>query len=177
MIRFFLFAIFAAALSATPVAARLWKPTPLQQAQDYAGINHNKDANGRVNLFWMASSTAATPTMKQLLDKYVVLNISHTTQGPGGGPPVWNDVEGVQVTDGGGQPLKEVIGSDIPPTLVGIIAQSQAGLAQATLGKGKIRWMVFESGTVNACAGGRLSVTYDGETYTFDTPMPGCPKP
>ena len=87
----------------------------------------------------------------------------------------WDDIEGVQATDASGQPLKELIDDAIPPGLVGLIATSQASLRQSTQGQGKIRWSVYEAGSVNACRPGKLSVAYDGETYVFETPMPGCP--
>jgi len=42
------------------------------------------------------------------------------------------------------------------------------------MGQG-FRWFVFEGGAVHACETGGLSVAYDGETYTYETPIPGCP--
>jgi len=41
------------------------------------------------------------------------------------------------------------------------------------MGQG-FRWFVFAGGAVHACEAG-LSVAYDGETYTYETPIPGCP--
>jgi hypothetical protein len=160
---------------ATSVQARLWKPTPEQLALDYATINHNKGAEGRVLLGWMASPVVPSPTVKSLLEKYVVLSIVHTRQAPGG-PVTWDDIQGVQVADGNGQPLKEVVADAIPPALVGLIAGSDAVMRQSTQGKGKIYWSVWEAGSVNACQRGKLVVTYDGEAYSYDTPLPGCPK-
>jgi len=168
---------FAPALfvAATPVSARLWKPTPEQLALDYVTINHNKGAEGRVMLGWMASPVVPAPTVKPLLDKYVVLSIVHTRQVPGG-PMTWDEIQGVQVTDGNGQTLKEVMPDAMPPALVGLIASSDATMRQSTQGKGKVYWSVWEAGSVNACQRGKLVVTYDGEAYSFDTPMPGCVK-
>jgi len=168
---------FAPALlvAATPALARLWKPTPEQLALDYVTINHNKGAEGRVMLGWMASPVILAPTVKPLLDKYVVLSIVHTRQAPGG-PVTWDDIQGVQVTDGNGQALKEVMPDAMPPALVGLIASSDATMRQSTQGKGKVYWSVWEAGSVNACQRGKLVVTYDSEAYSFDTPMPGCMK-
>jgi hypothetical protein len=160
---------------AAPAGARLWKPTPQQVAVDYTVINHNKGAEGRVIISWMASTLMTAPTMKQLVDKYVVLSIVHTRQGIGGTTD-WDDVQGVQVTDGKGQALKELTGDAIPPSLVGVTAGIDAGMRQSTQGKGKAHWAIYESGPVNACQPGQLVVSYDGESYTFDTPMPGCAK-
>ena len=160
---------------AAPADARMWKPTPQQIALDYTIINHNKGADGRVILQWLASSSISAPILQQLLDKYVLVSIVHTRQAPGG-LTVYDDVEGMQVTDGSGQALKPVPDDSIPPSLVGLIASSDAALRQNTQGKGKSHWSVFEAGNVRACAPGKLQVTYEGETYSWDTPMPGCAK-
>ena len=161
---------------ATPAAARLWKPTPEQLAQDYVTINHNKGADGRVVIAWMASPLLPSPVVKQLLDKYVVLSIAHTRPGPDG-TLTWDDIQGVQLIDGNGQALKEVPTDSMPPTLVGLIASSDATMRQSTQGKSKVYWSVWEAGAVNACVRGKLVVSYQGEAYSYDTPLPGCPKP
>ena len=92
-------AILMLSLLVTPAAARLWKPTPEQTAMDYATITHNKGAEGQVVIAWLASPVAALPTVKQLLDKYVVISIAHTRQTPGG-ITTWDDILGVQVNGG-----------------------------------------------------------------------------
>ena len=165
--------ILAAGL--TPASARLWKPTPAQLALDYLTINHNKGAEGHVVVGWMASPTMTSPTMKPLLDKYVVISIIRSRP-DAAGPVSYDDVQGVLVTDGSGQPLKEVTGDAIPPALVGITASANASVRQTTQGRGKMYWGIYEAGSVNACHSGKLLVTYDGETYNFDTPLPGCDK-
>jgi hypothetical protein len=165
--------VLAAVLS--PASARLWKPTPAQLALDYVTITHNKGTDGRVVVGWMASPTMTSPTMKPLLDKYVVISIIHSRSQPGG-LTSYDDVQGVQVTDGGGQPLKELTGDTIPPALVGIIAGAGASIRQSTQGKGKMYWGIYEAGSVNACQSGKLQITYDGETYSYDTPLPGCDR-
>jgi hypothetical protein len=169
-------AVLATIAATSPAIARLWKPTPLLLAQDYTLINHNKGDEGRVVIQWMASPTVAAPTLQQTLDKYVVIGISHTRGGVGG-VTTWDDIEGVQVTDTAGQPLKEVASDAVPPALVGFFGAMEATMNRASQGKAKMRWYVFEPAQVAACAAGKLSVTYDGETYTYDTPIPGCAKP
>jgi hypothetical protein len=161
---------------AAPATARLWKPTPDQLAADYVTITHNKGTEGRVVLGWMASPVIPSPAMKPLLEKYVVISIMHTRQVLGG-PLTWDDIQGVQVSDGNGQALKEVPSDTMPPMLVGLIASSDATMRQTTQGKGKVYWSVWDAGSVAACQKGKLVVTYDGEAYSFDTPLPGCTKP
>jgi hypothetical protein len=41
------------------------------------------------------------------------------------------------------------------------------------MGKG-MRMFVFEGGAIDACKKGQLSVPLASETYTWDTPFPGC---
>jgi hypothetical protein len=155
-----------------PLQARPWNPTPQQLAADYSSINHSKGAAGNVSVRWIASP-AFTGTLPMVLDKYVVVTVMHSTLSPLG--IVYEDVGGVQVTDLGGQALKEVTRDDIIPTLVSYLAGLEATTRQATGGKAKLKALVFESGSVRACDKGGLAVTYAGERYTFETPMPGCP--
>jgi len=171
-----LIAASLAILLAAPASARLWKPTQEQVLADYVTITHNKGADGRVILGWLTSQMVPSPTLKQILDKYVVISIMRTRQAPGG-PVTWDDVQGVQLSDGNGQPLKEVQPDAIPPMLVGLIAASDATMRQNSLGKGKVTWSVWEAGSVAACQKGKLVVSYEGEAYNFDTPLPGCAKP
>jgi hypothetical protein len=157
---------------AAPASARLWKPTPQQQVADYLSITHNK-SDGNVVIVWMASPLVVGAA-KPLMDKYVVLSIVRTRRGPDGAA-VWDDVLGVQVSDGAGTAMKEVPSDQIPPLLVGMIATSEATMRQSSQGKSKVYWGVYETGSVNACQRGKLNVTFEGETYSFDTPVPGCP--
>ena len=170
-----LVSVLLAVLLATPAAARLWKPTPEQVTADYVTITHNKGTEGRVILGWMTAQMVPAPALKQILDKFVVISIMHTRQAPGG-PVTWDDILGVQLSDGNGQPLKEVQTDAMPPLLVGLIAASDATMRQNSLGKGKVTWSVWEAGSIAACQKGKLVVNYDGEAYSFDTPLPGCPK-
>ena len=157
---------------AAPASARLWKPTPQQQIADYLSILHNK-ADGNVSVAWMASPLVAA-TAKPVMDKYVVIQIIRTRRGPDGAA-VWDDVQGVQVSDGAGNVLKEVPTDQMPPILVGMIATTEATVRQNSQGKGKAFWGVYEPGAVSACQRGKLNVSFEGETYSFDTPVPGCP--
>ena len=156
---------------AAPASARLWKPTPQQQVADYLSIRHDK-SDGSVAIAWMASPLVVV-TAKPVMEKYVVIQVVRTRRGPDG-TTAWDDVQGVQVSDGAGNALKDVSADQMPPLLVGMIATTEATLRQASQGKGKAYWGVYEAGTVNACQRGKLNVTFEGETYNFDTPVPGC---
>ena len=168
-----LVSFLALALLVAPTSARQWKPTPQQQAADYLTITHNMPAETGL-IAWMASPLVPAPTVKPLLDKYVVLSIAHTRRAVDG-TTSWDDIQGVQASDGKGQALKEVPSDQIPPTLVGMIASAEATMRQNSQGKAKPYWSVWEAGTINACQRGKLIVNYNGESYSYDTPVPGCP--
>ena len=168
--------VLACLCAAQPVAARLWKPTPDQIATDYVSIIHIKGTEGRVMINWVSSQVVPSPALKPILDKYVVVSIIHTRPGTGGSP-TWDEVQGVQVSDGSGQALKEVTKDSMPPMLIGLIATSDATMRQSTQGNGRIYWGVWEAGPISACQKGKLVVNYDGEAYSFDTPLPSCGKP
>ena len=168
-------ALAVAMLSVAPASARLWKPTQQQQTADYLSITHNKPGES-ISISWTASLLVQAPTMKPVLDKFIVLSIAHIRRGADG-VATWEDVQGVQVSDGAGQALKEVPTDQISPLLVGVIASADATVRQASQGRSKVYWSVWEAGAVNACQRGKLVVSYGGENYNFDTPVPGCDKP
>ena len=157
---------------AVPASARLWKPTPQQQVADYLSIRHDK-SDGSVAITWMASPLVMG-TAKPIMDKYVVIQVVRTRRGTDGAM-TWDDVQGVQVSDGAGNAMKEVPSDQMPPILVGMIATSEATMRQTSQGRSKVYWGVYEAGTVSACQRGKLNVSFEGETYNFDTPVPGCP--
>src|SRR4051812_31831427 len=74
------FAVHMVAMGA-PASARLGKPTPQQQTIDYLTINHNKSGESVV-MVWMASPLVSAPTIKPLLERYIVLSIAHTRRAP-----------------------------------------------------------------------------------------------
>jgi len=172
LVSFLAFALLLLAM-AVPASARLWKPTPQQQIADYLSITHSRPAGDAVVISWWASPLVAAPTMKPILDKYLVLSIAHTRRGADG-VTNWDEVLGVKLSDGAGNTLKEMSPDVIPPSLVGMIAAQEATVRQTTQGRGKIYWSVWDAGAVNACQRGKLVVNYDGEDYSYDTPVPGC---
>jgi hypothetical protein len=112
-----------------------------------------------------------------LLDKYTILGVAHG-QLDAGGKMVFNSEESARATSLDGTQLKNLDPADYPPMVAGAVA-TLGGFMRQTLGPmGQgMKFLVFEGANVRACEKGGLAVTYVGETYTFDTPIPGCPKP
>jgi hypothetical protein len=160
-----------------PAAARLWNPTPVEMAQDYSSIVHNKGpAGGRVLIQWLSAPGFPAGAMQATFDKYVVIIVGHTTTSPAG-TMEHHEIGAVEVTGLSGEALKEIPPNDIPPGIVGMLAGLEATMRQSSQGRGKMKSLVFVGTTVRACEKDGLAVTYAGERYVFETPMPGCVKP
>jgi hypothetical protein len=162
-----------------PAAARPWNPSGHVLAQDYSVITDNRPGHDMAMVFWTTWPMVdnAPQTIRDLLDKYVVLGVAHG-QLDVGGKMIFDREEGAQAAGPDGVALKPVDEANYPPTVAGTIAILGGTMRQGmgAMGQG-IKFLVFESGDVRACEKGRLSVTYAGQTYTYDTPIPGCPKP
>lgn len=159
--------------------ARPWKPTPQTQAQDYSSIVDNRGKGEMVMLKWYVPAVAPDAQSAQnpqaLLDKYVVISLIHAHMQPGG-IITFDTIDLPQVKDGKGTPLKALSGDDIPPTLAGYLVTLQGTMRQSigAFGQG-MHVFAFDGGNVHACQKGGMSISFAGETYTYDTPIPGCP--
>jgi hypothetical protein len=174
MLAAFAVAVWAAS-GAAPAQSRPWKPNAL--ALDYSQILDQRGTHDSILIWWLAPPFMehASVEAQELLDKYVVLGIVHTHVLVGG-TMSFDPIESIEASDGSGSPLTRLTGDDIPPLAQGTLTTLQAMLQKAIgpMGQG-FRWFVFEGGAVHACEAGGLSVAYDGETYTYETPIPGCP--
>ncbi len=164
----------AIAMLAAPAGARPWKPTPQALAQDYLQIQQVKANSELVLLMWIAPPMIAQPQFSAILDKYVVIGVAHGRPGVGG--LLFDEIPTLEVKNGEGTALKFVTDKDLPDDAAQSIQILTGSIKQATgmVGQG-VHFFVFE-GNVHACEKGRLVVPYDGEEYTFDTPVPGCPN-
>jgi len=172
-------ALAVSLLLAVPAAARSWKPQGAVLAQDYSVITDARLNHDLVEIFWMSwpMTASASQVMQQLLDRYIILGVSHGMLDPGG-KMVFSREESAQATSLDGTQLKLLDEASYPPAVAGAVVTLGGFMRQSlgAMGEG-MKFLVFESGGVRACEKGRLSVAYAGETYTYDTPIPGCPKP
>lgn len=158
-------------------AARTWKPDDASQARDYAIINHTAADHKQIRmLFWIPPVMVPSPAAKDLLDKYLLLGVAQARINPTG-TFTFDTIETIRPTDGTDTPLKLLGGDDIPPTVAGAVATmtSVFGQSLGAFGKG-FHWFVFEPGAVHACEPGMLKIPFEDEVYTYETPIPGCPK-
>ena len=193
-------------LAAPAEAARPWKPapqteasstkSPQEQAQDYVHIMDGRSSDEFVSVQWLVPPAMSnSPELKTLLDKYVIVGVAHffmsktATAQP-------SPATTLEAQDGKGNRLTSVPEEKLPADILIFIdklndrirnapgpteqelAQMPDGAARViALMRGAMRFFVFENGGVHACEKGRLVIPYEGENYTFDTPIPGCPKP
>lgn len=167
---------FVAVLSCVGSAeARQWKPSPSTLAIDYLDIINRKATGGVVMIWWVAyPMLGSSQGSNSILDKYVVLALVDAKINSTG-TPIFSAGE-PQLQDATGKALSLVAGADVPSDLVGTIATLRSVMVQTLgpFGKG-MQLFTYDTGSVHACSEGRLSVIYGGETYTYDTPIPGCP--
>lgn len=157
-----------------------WSHDPLSVALDYLLIRDLRAGGEEVLVFWIAptllpkSETLNTPQMAAALDlinKYVIIAATHVASGT----VRFEAVPVPKVEDQDGRSLTPLDPSTTPPQVVASLARLRAfyaGLLGA-FGQGTSLF-AYEAGSVRACGKGGLRVEVAGETYTYDTPLPGC---
>jgi hypothetical protein len=171
-----LFGMIALSLAVMPASSRIWRPTPTQIAGEYAQINDAKSATDFVNIRWWAAPTVAAGTpLAGILEKYIVIAVVHFHVNQPGATISFDDIDTLEARDGSGQPLVLVARSQLPPVAIGILAGLEAAFRQSLgrLGDGT-KFFAFDAGSVRACEKGGMSIPFAGETYTWETPFPGC---
>lgn len=111
-----------------------------------------------------------------IFDRYVLIGVAHAHMSSLG-LFSFDKIDFLMVKDSEAKPLQLLTGDEIPPTIVGALSLMEASLSRSLgqFGKG-IHWFVFTGGSTHACGSSGISIPFAGETYTYDTPMPGCPK-
>ena len=163
------------------VEARQWSPEPRAAALDYAQIVHVKPNGQLVLVWWVVPEIFApmpnTQPLLNVLSRYVVLGVAQGRPGANG-TMTMDTVPAVEITDDMGRSYAPLADNALPPDVSQAIATLQAISRQTPLGPiaQGIRWFVFQADGVHSCGPGALSVPFGGETYNYDTPVPGCTK-
>jgi hypothetical protein len=159
-------------------SSRPWKPTPTQIAADYASISHNRGNGDIVTIGWWASPTARPGTqLVAILEQYILISATHSHQNfnqPAAGIS-FDDIKTLEAPEESGNALTPVPRDELPPASIGLLATFEAGYRQGLGPRAKgASFFLFDAGAVRACEKGGISVPFDGETYTWETPFPGC---
>jgi hypothetical protein len=170
--------VLLSALVTTIADSRTWKPTGGKMAQDYANIVDQRGRGDLVMLLWLVPESLPEDqhVARDILSKYIVLGAVHAKM-DAGGTFSFDDINSLNVSDANGRPLVALDNSSMPPTIMGTIATVQAVMGQAAgpFGRG-FHWFVYRGDTVNSCQKGGMAIRFADETYTYETPIPGCPK-
>ena len=164
----------------SPASARQWSPDARGQALDYTQILHAKGTGEVVVVWWVVPETftasANSQVIQDVLARYVVVGIAHGRAGAGGGMN-FETIPTLTIQDQTSRPLMPLAGNAMPAEVAQTISSMQALARQSLgpMGQG-MRWFVFDGSTIHNCTPGRMSVPYGGETYTYDTPIPGCAR-
>jgi len=163
-----------------PVSARQWRATPDAIARDYATITDTRPNGELIMLMWIVprmvlpnSPGAAAATA--MVQKYVLMVAVHCHLDKTTGIMSFDEIENLEIKDQSGKSLTPVVKADLPPTNTAMLAALEAMFSQSigAMGKG-MKMFVFDGANVDSCKKGQLSVPLANETYTWDTPFPGC---
>ena len=166
----------------TPVSARQWNPDFRGAAVDYTQILHAKGPGQVVFVWWVVPEVFAgapnAQSIQEVLSRYVVVGIADGRIAGPGAPMSFTPVQDLKIADAAARQLSPLAANATPPEMAQTITTLQ-GLARQNLGPiGQgMRWFVYDGSNIHSCQPGKLSVPYGGETYTYDTPIPGCAKP
>lgn len=152
----------------SPAYSRQWKPTPVQMASDYSGIEHAKGKGDFVNIRWWAVPAVQPGTpLARLLEKFVVISVVHFHIQQSTGTVTFDDIATLAARDSNNMPLTLMSRSALAPAAIGAVTSFKASLRQS-IGKlgDNTKFFIFDAGKVRACEKGGISVPYDGETYT-----------
>jgi len=158
----------------------MWKVSPIAMAQDYATINDNRGHGDVVLLMWfvpqmVAPGSPGADNVVTMLRKYVVVMVGHAHLDTSTGRFSFDDISALQASDQDGRTLTPVARDDLPPVTNGALTTVESMMRQVlgTLGS-NMKMFTFDAGHIDTCSKGRLSIPLAGETYTWDTPIPGC---
>jgi len=166
----------------TPASARQWNPDSRGSALDYTQILHAKGTGQVVVVWWVVPETFIgapnAQSIQDALSRYVVVGISEGRATAPGAPMSFTQIQDLKIADASGRQLSPLAANAMPPEVTQTIATLQ-GLARQNLGPiGQgMRWFVYDGSTIHSCQSGKMSVPYGGETYIYETPIPGCAKP
>ena len=166
-----------AVLAGTPASARMWNPTAKSLAQDYGMIQDNRTEKRIIMLFWLPPLMADDKTMQDILSENLVIGVIDGTV-ESDGRMSYASIDTLSAKDAQGNALRVLKDNDIPPAVAGGVQTLESFFRQALgpMGAG-VHWFVLDGSNVHSCkAGSGFSVQFAGENYTYEAPIPGCPK-
>jgi hypothetical protein len=159
--------------------ARKWRVRPHDLAAEYSQVIDQRGGGEVVVVYWIAPETIdpgmqQAEVLKTMLKEHVIVALTHGTAGQGGRLD-FRAPEGVMVEAANKKQRESLAKESWPPLVSAYTLVMQNFLSQTTgqLGSG-FHWFVFEGKGIESCGKGRFWITYAGERYNYDTPIPGC---
>jgi hypothetical protein len=162
-----------------PSEARKWRVRPHDLAADYSQIIDQRPGNEVVVVYWITPETI-DPNMpnaeafKTVLREHMLVGISHAGA-VGAGRWDFRTPDDPIVEDGDAQKRQPLPKEEWPAVITAYSVFMQKFLSQSfgSLGGG-FHWFVFDGKGIDSCGKGLLWIQYDGERYSYVTPIPGC---
>jgi hypothetical protein len=163
-------------LKTAPTTARQWKATPEAITRDYATINDTRPGGELFLLLWfvpqmISPNSPGAEAATTMLRKYVVVMAVHGHLDRPTLKLSFEDITALQASDESGRALTPVAKDDLPPVSIAMLTAMEA--SAGAMGNG-MKLFVFDGAGIDSCSKGRLSIPFANETYTWDTPFPGC---
>jgi hypothetical protein len=173
-------AVTLSSLETAPATARQWKATPEAIARDYATINDARPDGELLVLMWFVPqmippNSPGAEAVTTMLRKYVVVMAVHGRLDSLTLKASFEDIIALQASDQNGRALTPIAKDDLPPVTVAMLTAVEALFRRVVgaMGNG-MKLFVFDGAGIDSCSKGRLSIPLADETYTWDTPFPGC---
>jgi hypothetical protein len=167
-------------LGFAPASSRPWKATPITLAREYGQIIDTRGIGDIVIVSWMVpqgipADSPGAVAMQAMLQHYVLMVTVHGQLDKTTGVVSFKDNEDFSVKDRNGKQLASVARESLPPTNIAMITGMEAVFRQSlgAMGSG-MKTFLFNGEGIDSCKKGQLAVQFAGETYTWDTPFPGC---
>jgi hypothetical protein len=171
--------LFLLSFLAQAAAARDWAPTPQTLAQDYVIIEHQTSSGDFIFLMWIVpemvpATEPGAAQVRRVLDRYLLIGLVHMRVNDMGlmepvvrEDPRFRTFEGTEV-----EPLPD---ERIPPMAQSVFAAMQSAFSQNLGVFGEhVKWRTYYGTGVTSCGSGGFFYDYDGESYDYETPIPGC---
>lgn len=166
-------------LGCNSAAARTWKASELEAAQDYLQVEHGIAGGQQVQIWWIAPQFLENkPDMQEVrvaLGDYILVGLLHFSYNDNG--VVENHLSTLPIARySGAGDLKPVADKDLS-LIMSTFVHAFGKVLKDGLGAlgNAMQFYVFDGSGVDSCASEKvLWIDYLGESYSFKTPLPGC---
>ncbi|MEX0852740.1 MAG: hypothetical protein WD036_05565 [Bauldia sp.] len=175
------FVAVLALMMCAPASARQWRTTPEAAARDYLMILDERSESDLAAVWWIAPqmlpARADSETARKQLGQYLIIAAVHMHLSDTG-TASFEATSDPELTIASGPSPTRIEESSLPPVVQGNLTALQGVFLQilGPLGNG-MKLFVFGGSAIDSCGNGVLSVSYEGEKYTYEMPIPGCPSP